>query len=75
MMAFIKMLAYERINISDGIDVNKSDKSKECTLCHYWHFSDENFSYGPYLFDACYNMTQKCYKLKNIAIIHIKKTV
>ena len=29
------MLAYERIDISDGIDVNKSYKSKECTLCHY----------------------------------------
>ena len=29
------MLTYERIDISDGIDVNKSDESKECTLCHY----------------------------------------
>ena len=69
------MLAYERINISDGIDVNKSDESKECTLCHYWYFLDKNFSYEPYLCDGYYNMTQKCNKLKNIAIIHIKKTV
>ena len=30
------MLAYERIDISDGIDVNMSDESKECALCHYW---------------------------------------
>ena len=29
------MLAYERIDISDEIDVNKSYESKECTLCHY----------------------------------------
>ena len=29
------MLVYERIDISDGIDVNKSDESKECTFCHY----------------------------------------
>ena len=29
------MLVYERIDISDGIDVNKSDESKECMLCHY----------------------------------------
>ena len=68
------MLAYERINISEGIDVNKSYESKECTLCH-WYFLDKNFSYGPYLCDGCYNMTQKCNKLKNIAIIPIKKTV
>ena len=57
------MLAYERIDISDGIDVNESDESKKCTLCHYWYFFDTNFSYGPYLCDGCYNMTQKCNKL------------
>ena len=67
------MLAYERIDISDRIDVNKSDESKECTLCHYWYFLDKSFSYGPYLCDGCYNMTQKCIKLKNDAIICIKK--
>ena len=30
------MLIYEKIDISDGIDVDMSDKSKECMLCHYW---------------------------------------
>ena len=68
------MLAYERIDISDGIDV-KSDESKECTLCHYWYFLDKNFSYGPYLCDGCYSMIQKCNKVKNIAIIRIRKTI
>ena len=53
------MLAYERIDISDGIDVNESHESKECVLCHYWYFLDKNFSYGRYLCDGCYNMTQK----------------
>ena len=36
----------ERIDISDRIDVDKSDKSKECVLCHYWYFLDKNFNYG-----------------------------
>ena len=48
---------------------------KKCTLCHYWYFLDKNFSYGLYLCDGCYNMTQKHNELKNIAIIHIKKSV
>ena len=30
------MLIYEKIDISDGIDVDMSNKSKECMLCHYW---------------------------------------
>ena len=38
-------------------------------------FLDKNFSYGPCLCDGCYNMMQKCNKLKNIAIIHIKESV
>ena len=28
-----------------------SDKSKECTLCHYWSFLDKSFSYGQFLCD------------------------
>ena len=35
---------------------------------------DKNFSYGPYLCDGCYNISQKCNKLKNIAIAHVKKS-
>ena len=57
------MLVYERINISDRIDVNKSDESKECTLCHYWYFLDKSFSYGLYLCDRCYNMTQNLFSV------------
>ena len=30
-----KMLEYERTDISQGIDVDLSNKSKECMLCHY----------------------------------------
>ena len=30
------MLEYNRIDVSEGIDVNKSyNKSKECNICHY----------------------------------------
>ena len=68
------MLEYERIDISDGIDVNMTDKSKECVLCRYWYFLDKNFSYGPYLCDGCYNIEKKCNQLKNIAIVHVKKS-
>ena len=68
------MLEYEKIDISDGINVIKSDKSKECMLCRYWYFLDKHFSYGSYLCDGCYKMIQKCIKLKNIAVVHVKKS-
>ena len=69
------MLEYERIDISEGIDVDMSNKSKECMLCHCWYFLNKNFSDGPYLCDGCYNIMQKSNDFKNIAIVHLKKSV
>ena len=38
------MLEYDRIDISESIDVNKSDNnSGECSLCHHYYFLDINF--------------------------------
>ena len=68
------MLKYDRIDISEGIDVNKTARSKECMLCHYWYFLNKNFSYGPFLCEGCYNMKQKSVDFKNIAIVHIRKS-
>ena len=32
------MLEYDRIDISEGIDVDRTSKSQECNICHYWYF-------------------------------------
>ena len=32
------MLEYDRTDVSEVIDVNKTNKSKECMLCHDWYF-------------------------------------
>ena len=29
------MLPYEKIDVSEEIDTNKTSASKECMLCHY----------------------------------------
>ena len=43
------MLEYDRRDISEGIDVNKTIASKECDICHYWYFLDKHFKYEPCL--------------------------
>ena len=30
------MLLYQKIDVLEEIDVNKTSASKECELCHYW---------------------------------------
>ena len=67
------MLKYDRIDISEGIDGNRTDRSKECMLCHYWYFLDKNFKYGRYLCDGCYDIVQRSTDFKNITIVRIKK--
>ena len=37
------MLYYERIDVSEGIDVNKTSASKECDICHIWYFLNYSF--------------------------------
>ena len=32
------MLQYDRIDILEGIYINKSNKLKKCIIFHYWYF-------------------------------------
>ena len=41
------MLDYGRIDISEEININKANASKECDICHYWYFLDKGFKYEP----------------------------
>ena len=65
------MLEYDKINISEGIDINKcKETSRECSLCKFYYFLDENFKHGPYLCDGCYNMSMKVVSTQNLTIIN-----
>ena len=43
------MVEYDRIDISEGIYINKTNASKERKMCHYWYFKDIGFKFEPYL--------------------------
>ena len=66
------MLEYDKIDISEGIDTNKTSGSKECNICHYWYFLDKNFNYEPYLCNGCHNLMQKAMSVNDVAIVFIK---
>ena len=67
------MLEYERIDISKGIDVNKTNLSKECNICYYCYFKDIGFKYEPYLCNGCHDLMQKAMGFNYIAIVYIKE--
>ena len=66
------MLEYDRSNISEGIDVNKTSLSKDCDICHYWYFKDVGFMYEKYLCNGCHDLMQKAMSFNNVAIVYVK---
>ena len=68
------MLEYDKIDISEGIDVNKTSASKECDICHYWYFKDISFKYEPYLCNGCHNLKQKALSFNDAAIVYVKES-
>ena len=66
------MLEYDRIDISEGIDVNKTSALKECDICHYWYLKDIGFKYEPYLCNRCHDLMQKAMSFNNVAIVYVK---
>ena len=68
----MKMLQYEKFDVSEGIDINKTSPSKECMLCHYWYFKNVSYKCEPHVCNKFYDILVTAYELKNIAILTIK---
>ena len=66
------MLEYNRIDISEESDFNKTNLSKECGICHYWYFKDIGFKYEKYLCNGCHDLMQKAMSFNNVAIVYVK---
>ena len=68
------MLQYKKIDVSGGIDVNKTSASKECELWHYWLFKDIGFKFEEHVFNRYHDLLAVAYSLKNIVILSAKGT-
>ena len=66
------MLYFDRIEVSEGIDVNETSESKECDVCHYWHFLNKCFKFQPNVSNRCHDLLMMSMNLSDIAILNIK---
>ena len=66
------MLEDDRMDISERIDINKTNASKKCKICHCWYFNDIGFKYEAHLCNDCHGLLQKAVSFNNIAIVYIK---
>ena len=67
------MWQYRKIDVSEGIDVNKTSASKECELCHYWFFKDIGFKFEERVCNKCHDLLTMASSLKKIAILNAKE--
>ena len=66
------MLRYQKIDISEGIHINKTNASKECELCHYCLFKDIGFKFEEHVCNKCLDLLTIAYSLKDIVILNAK---
>ena len=68
------MLEYDIIDISEGINFNKTNASKKCSICHNWYFKNIGFKYELYLCNGCHDLMQKAMCFNDVAIVYVKRS-
>ena len=66
------MLYYDRINVSEGADVNKTSTSKECDICQYWYFLNFSFTFQPNVCNSGHDLLMMSINLSDVAFLNIK---
>ena len=66
------MLYFDRIDIFEGIDVNKTSASKKCDFCYYWYFLIYSFKFQPNVCNRYHDLLMMSINLSDIAILNVK---
>ena len=68
---YFKMLFCDRIDVSEGIDVNKTRESKEDIICYYWYFLDKGFRFQPVVSNGSHDELIISIDIYSIATLNI----
>ena len=66
------MLHFDKNDVSEGIDINKTSASKECDIFRYWYFLNYSFKFQSNVCNKCHDLLMMSINLNNIAILQIK---
>ena len=65
------MLDFDRIDVSERIDVNKTSESKKCDNCHCCYFLNFTFKFQQNVCNRCHDLLKISKNLTDIAILNI----
>ena len=63
---------FYRIDVSEGIDVNKTSASKTMRNCRYWCFINYSFRFQLNVCNRCYDLLMMSMNLGDIAVLSVK---
>ena len=66
------MLYFNRIDVSERTDINKTSGSKDCDICHYYRFLNNCFKFQPNVCNRSHDLLMMSRNLSDIAILNIK---
>ena len=66
------MLYFDRIDVSEGIDADKTNASKECNIYHQCYFLDKGFKFQLDVCNGCHDLLMMSMNLSNVAILDIQ---
>ena len=52
-------MEYDRTDVSEGIDIDKTSNSHEFIIYHYWCLLKINFGYQPLVCNVCHNLLER----------------
>ena len=65
------MSYYDRIDVSEGVDVNNTSASKKCDVCHYLYFLNYSFRFQPNVCIRWHDLLMST-NFSDIAILNIR---
>ena len=73
-LCILQMLYFDRINVSEGTDINKTSASKECDISHYQYFLNKGFKFQSYICNKFHDLLMMSMNLSDVAILNIKSS-
>ena len=65
------MMHYDRTDVSERVDLTKSNNSKECMICHCWFFN-HGFKFQDYVCIGCHDLIMLIVNISDIVNITVK---
>ena len=71
-VCILQMLYLDRIDVSEGTDVNKASNSEKCHVCQYLYFLNKGFKFQSNVSNRCHDLLMMSMNISGMAVLSIE---